>query len=113
MQGTQADAMQDVCRIYVYSSQPDDYGNPTPTYTAGEPTVCGFRPSNDEVQGSGEVAMIDAKLRLPISANVHQHDRIQLTHRYGAAITAQMFEVFGMPERGPSGLVVNLRLLTE
>ena len=113
MQGTQAGAMQDVCRVYAYSSAPDAYGNPSPTYTAGSPVVCGFKPTSREVQGSGEVDMVDAKLRLPIATTLDSRDRIEVTHRYGVAITPEMYEVFGPPERGPSGLVVDLKLVTE
>jgi hypothetical protein len=114
LQDTQTGAMQDTCIIQTYSTATTDrYGNPAPTYTPGSPIPCGLDPTADnEVQASGEVGIVDARLRLPIATVINEHDRVQITKRYGVTITAQMFSVFGPPERGPSGLVVNLRTVT-
>lgn len=116
MQDTQESAMQDTCKVGVYSSgSTDGYGVPNPTYTYGSALQCGLehvRPR--EVQASGQVAVISARLRLPIGTLIATRDRIQVTHRYGAALaSAQVFEIVGPPERGPSGLVVNLMVVTD
>lgn len=114
MQATQNIHMQDEGIVYAYSTaSADDFGNPVPTYTAGTATVCGFKPTSGEVQRTGEVGVFDAKLRLPIDTLINEHDRFLLTKRYGVAISSQLYAVFGPAERGPSGLVVNLKLVTE
>lgn len=126
MQSTQVIHMQDEGVVYAYSSTVQDgYGNPIPTYTASScATVCGFKPTSHEVQRSGEVGTFDGKLRLPIDTIIDTHDLFLLTKRYGVAltdtgvisgttVTGQLFEVFGPVERGPSGLVANLKSVTE
>jgi hypothetical protein len=60
-----------------------------------------------------EVVLTDAVLRLPIDSVVTNVDRVQVTHRYGEMLlTPWTFAVIGMPRRGPSGLLLNLRLVT-
>lgn len=114
MQGTQTSAMQDTCLIYAYSVIGTDvYGLPIKDHVPGDPVPCGYDPVAKEVQLPGAVGMIDAKLRLPIGTVVTEHDRIAITHRYGVGVQPLMHTVFGPPERGPSGLVVNLKLYTE
>ena len=126
MQATQIIHMQDEGVIYTYApTAVDDFNLPVAAYTAGRcATVCGFKSTADEAQGSGEVGLIDAKLRLPISTVIGEHDLFLLTKRYGVklistskvnggTVTGQLYKVFGPAERGPSGLVVNLKLATE
>jgi hypothetical protein len=112
---TQESAMQDTCQIGAYDYVEDGYGNPTPQYTYGSALSCGFqhvRPR--EVQGSGEVPVIDARVRLPIATTIDERDRVKITHRYGEALaTAQVFDIVGPMERGPSGLQINLKLVTK
>lgn len=113
MQGTQVSAMQDACIVLAYSATPDRYGNPQPTYTAGSEIVCGFDPTtDDEVQDSGQVVIADASIRLPLGTAIDSRDRIRVTKRFGVAVTPLDFEVIGMPQRGPSGLVVLVRKVT-
>jgi hypothetical protein len=114
--GTQTGAMQDICRILAYSAVSSDYGPATgqATYTAGSPVVCGYNPKPKEVQGDGQVMMTDGTLRLPSGTTISHLDRIRLTHRYGVALSpVETFEVLGQPARGPSGLVVYLRMVTD
>jgi len=112
MRSTQDAAMQDTCQVLVYSSAADGYGNPSPTYTAGDAIACGLElVSPSEKQASGDVPVIDARLRLPIDTTIDERNRIQVTHRYGEELdTAQIFEIEGPVKRGPSGLVLDLRL---
>lgn len=103
--------MQDTCIVQVYSvGSTDDYGNPVAAYADGSAVACGLRLLRpDEVQASGEVATIEAELRLPLATAVKPLDRIKLTHRYGEVLSAaEVFEVVGPVKRGPSGLVVRL-----
>lgn len=116
MRGAQDDAMQDICKIWAYSSTPDSYGNPTPTFTwTGDLSACGFRhvkPS--EAHGSGEVPIMDAELRLPIDTIITSLDRVEILQRYGEDLdSSEVYEVTGPIRRGPSGIVVMLRLATD
>ena len=116
MQAAQGDAMQDTCvRLAYGSSSTDDYGMPVATYTAGEAMSCGFDPTaKEEAMDGTQVVMTDAKLRLPIGTTLDHRDRIRITHRFGVALASPpTFEIIGEPERGPSGLVLNLRLVTD
>ncbi|HUW11281.1 MAG TPA: hypothetical protein VM537_16240 [Anaerolineae bacterium] len=115
MRATQEGAMQDECEILEYSSVSDGYGNPRPRYTAIATLSCGFqhvRPR--EVLDTGELAMIDATLRLPIDTVIGTHDRVRVTKRYREALaTAEVYEIVGPKQRGPSGLVLSLRMATS
>jgi hypothetical protein len=115
MQVTQDSAMMDSCKILAYSAVADDYGNAAETYTAGDEMDCGFDPTaNREVMDDTQVVITDvALLRLPIDTVVSNLDRIQITKRHGVAVTAETYEIIGNKERGPSGLVLKLRLVTD
>ena len=68
--------MMDICTIGAYHAVQDGYGIPTPTYTAGNPTICGLNENvRQEVQSRGEVVMVDAVLRLPVGTAVDSRDR--------------------------------------
>ena len=107
--------MMDTCTIGAYHAVPDGYGIPTPTYTAGNPTICGLNENvRQEVQSRGEVVMVDAVLRLPVGAVVDSRDRITITHRFGGELTVKpVYNIIGTPRRGASGLLLNLELVTE
>lgn len=118
MQTTQESAMQDTCVLLARTEgATDDYGYPAVTWTTVDTVDCGFRPLNKgEFMGDAEVDMPDAKLRLSIdnATDTDNFDRVQITHRFGVALTAALtFEIIGSAERGPSGLVLNLRLVTD
>jgi hypothetical protein len=112
MQSSQETAMQDTCQVLAYSSTTDAYNNPVPTWTPGAAIACGLEHLDpEEVQDTGLVPLIEARVRLPLDTALDAlgRDRIRVTHRYGAAlVTAQEFEIVGPPRRGPSGLVVDL-----
>jgi len=120
MRSTQDSAMQDVCRIGAYRESMDGYGNPDTSspgtlWTYGGEQICGLqhvRPR--ETQASGDVPLIDARLRLPIGTAIDERDRIRIERRYGEALpAAQVFEIVGPVQRGPSGLVLGLRLIAD
>jgi len=107
--------MMDTCTIGSYHAVPDGYGIPTPTYRAGSPTICGLNENvRQEVQGRGEVVMVDAVLRLPVGTVIDSRDRITITHRFGSQLAVQpVYNIIGAPRRGASGLLLNLALVTE
>lgn len=116
MQATQQSAMQDTCQHLARTTTADSFGLPSETFTAALSYACGFEPvSKDEAMEQTEVPMVDARLRLPLSVEsvIASVDRLKLTKRFGISLTPQpVFEIIGQPERGPSGLVYNLRRLT-
>jgi hypothetical protein len=118
MQATQESAMQDECVHLQYTSgSTDDYGFPMPTYSEASTYDCGFDPSAREEGMEGtEVAMMDAAVRLPLVAEsaISATDRIKITKRFGMALVNPLtYDIVSLPERGPSGLVMNLRLVTD
>ena len=115
MRSTQDGAMQDTCRIGAYTSVDDAYNLPSVIYVYGDEVVCGLDLiSPTEQQASGEVPIIDAKLRLPIGTTIDERDRIRIEQRYNEALTTpQVFEIEGPVDRGPSGLVLDLRLVDD
>lgn len=103
--------MLDTCIVHSYSAgATDSYGVPGAGYTAGQPVQCGYKPrSSREVQQGNETVKIDAELRLPYGTAIKSLDRVELTHRYGDALTPTLlFEVAGQPAIGLSAVVVNL-----
>ncbi len=118
MQTTQESAMQDEAQLLTRSSSSnDDYGRPVEVFTAGALYDCGFDPSAEaEGMDEAEVAQMAAKMRLPLSAqgDFDNADRWKITKRFGVTLTSQPdYEIVGDPERGPSGLVLNLKLVTD
>jgi hypothetical protein len=113
LQDTQESAMQDTCVIQAYSSMTDDYGNPKPVYQDIYESECGLEHLDPaEVQATGEVPIIDAKLRLPLDTELDERDRIKITHRFRAELVIpRVFEIIGPAERGPSGLTFSLRIV--
>lgn len=115
MRSTQDGAMQDTCRIGAYTATDDGYNLPDVTYVYGVEVICGLELVNpNEEHASGEVPVIDARLRLPIGTAIDEHDRIRVEQRYNEEITTpQVFEIEGPVKRGPSGLVLDLRLVDD
>lgn len=116
MQATQQSAMMDTCVIEAFSfGLTDEYGKQQPVYTAGVATACGFDPNrHSEVMEGAQVAIADAQLRLPLATVIDQRDRVKVTHRFGVALSnPDVYEVIGEVARGPSGVVVDMRNVTD
>ncbi len=118
MRGTQEGAMQDLCVVLGYGEMGDGYGLPKPVWGANPVEVeCGLElVGPDEEQGTGEVAVIDARLRLPVGTVVDVRDRVMVIERYGEELGASdvlLFEIEGPAQRGASGLVLSLRLVDD
>ena len=115
MRSTQDGAMQDVCRVGAYTSVDDAYNLPSVTYVYGDEMICGLDlMSPTEQQASGEVPAINAKLRLPLATAIDERDRIRIEQRYNEELdTPLVFEIEGPVDRGPSGLVLDLRQVDD
>ena len=116
MQDTQESAMQDECQILSYAQAgKDGWNRPLSDYPISDTVSCGFdATANKEVMDGTEVAITDARLRLPLGTALDNRDRILITHRFGSSLAEQpVYEIIGKPQRGPSGLVLNLTLVTD
>lgn len=116
LQQAQENGMFDTCIIARYAAGGvDDYGKLAPVWTDGASTACGLAPNkHNEVMAGAQVVLSDAVLRLPIDTVIGARDRVTVTHRFGVALgTALVYELLGEPMRGPSGLRINLRTLTN
>lgn len=121
MQGTQQGAMQDECQVLTYRETGRDSRNMPVfdhilggTFQCGLDMVTGSMPR--EVMLGGEVVLLDARLRLPLEAedDIHPTDWVKITKRFGETLDEPLlYEVIGETMRGPSGLQLNLRLVTE
>jgi len=110
LQTYQNASMFDTCIIQSYFAALDDYGAEVAVYTDGNAIACGVNmsPSKESRTTTMNVERIDATIRLPIGTSIKATDRVKVTHRYGVAITAIVFEVVGSIRRGPSGLQVDI-----
>lgn len=118
MQATQQAHLMDTCQVLLrLPGTTDDYGYPAKSWEASITTSCGFKPvSPKEALGQTEVPLFDATLRLPIAlyGTVTNLDRIKVTYRHGVALASpETFAIVGQPARGPSGLVVKLKRITD
>ena len=118
MQATQMAAMMHVCQLLRrMETGRDDYGYPLTNYQVVAVSACGFdAAANKEVMDGAQVAVTDARLRLPLSLaeTLDNLDRITVTHWFDVEVDEpKTYEIIGEPERGPSGLVLNLRLVTD
>lgn len=116
MQAAQAAHMMDTGTLDRYTDGgATAYGAPNPTWPTGSAVACGYQQARpDEVQDASHVPVFDATLRLPIGTVVDPRDRFTLTHRHGVALaTAITHEFVGDVQRGPSGLVARLKVVTD
>lgn len=116
LQSNQESSLMDAGKIYSYSdSTTDNYGNPAPSYAVGDVVACGYKPrSTREVQQGNETITIDGELRLAHGTVITSKDRFELTKRYGETLSPTLlFYVVGLPAIGPSGVVVNLKRVSD
>lgn len=118
MQTAQEGAMQDtVLHFKRQAATPNPYGMADEGFLAEQSYPAGFKPvAKDEGMTETEVPMVDAKLRMTLAVEsvIGPYDRLQLTHRFNTELDSKpVFAIVGLPERGPSGLVFNLKLVTE
>lgn len=120
MQTVQEAAMLDRCELMQRSEGAiDAYGLPAPAYTVTDYLTCGLSHSQTNREAGGrerrgtQVPVEIRRLRLPAETVLSNVDRVRVTHRFGAPITPVLYEIVGDPQRGPSGLVVELQKVTE
>lgn len=117
MQDHAEESMWDTCQVQEYNGlATDDYGHPSPNYYLRWPVIaCGYSASaRKEIMAGTQVVLTDAVARLPIATTLDNRDRIKVTHRHGVALDPQpVYEIIGEPARGPSALVLYLRLVTD
>ncbi len=119
MQATQEAAMMDSCVLLKRSDGASDgYGYPGALWTESAPLSCGLDvgarliASGGEAMGQTQAPLSDARLRLPIGTDITQIDRLKVTHRFGVVLASPvMYSVIGVRKQGPSGLVLDLRLV--
>ena len=118
MQMTQESAMMDQCTLLRRTTTgTDDYGQPVEAFVDFAVAECGFDSrASREVMGASQVPVYDARLRLAMEYEslVSNVDRVRITHRFSEALeTALTYDVDGLAVRGPSGLLLNLRKVTD
>lgn len=121
MQGAQEGAMQDQGAILHYvAGVTDEYGMPVSVWVEGPVTECGYDGQRRQEAGvpagtpDTQVELTDGRLRLPIDTTISRLDRFELTQRFGVMLeTPVVFELMGEPRRGPSGLLVDVRRVTN
>lgn len=117
LQATQEKHMLDMGNVLTFDTHGQDAFNvPNGVWLTGPSVKCGFQFANQtrEVQNEGDVAQVDAKLRLPVGTKINPNDCFRLTHRFGEPLDVICsFEVVGIPRKGPSGLHVDLAMVTD
>ena len=111
--------MFDVCNLHTRSNTQDSAGQPIASWTVLATDVpCGFETSpfkfraREIVAGGEGTSEILVRARLPVSYydSIDQDDRLILTGRSGDTLTtSETYEIQGFLERGPAGLIANLK----
>ena len=103
---TQEDHMMDTCVIYrMIDKSKNKRGETVKSFDKGTESICGVAMSPEE-SNNGErytLASIDVVLRLPHGTEVVPGDEIEITKRFGEAVTPQRYEVERFTNVGPSG----------
>ncbi len=118
MQSAQEAAMMDTCVLLKYvDGATDEYGMPRPVWVEGPILACGYDGRRHVEQGvpggtdETQVELTDGRIRLPIDTDIRNLDKVRVTHRFGVLQEAALeYELVGAPRRGPSGLMVDVRL---
>jgi len=116
MRGAQEDAMMDTCVIVTRDvTGTNDYNRPVAQWLDSPAMACGYDDTVEkEAMAGTQVVLVDAVVRLSIDTDLSNLDRLRITHRHGEELDESLtFETLGDPERGPSGLVLNLQLVTD
>lgn len=114
MRLTQEWHMMDECVQLIYSAGTDDYNTPSPVYTDGDTLICGIKNAKSaEGMEVSQVPLFDIQMRLSVNVFVSHLDRFRITRRFGERVTPETYEVVGAPKRGPSGVIISLRKVTD
>lgn len=124
MAGVQTSAMPDECEVLRRTTgAADAYGMPAVTYSVVATAPCGLEHSQIRADASNEaggrerlgtqVATEVKLLRMPSGTDVRSTDRVRITKRFGQPVTPLTYEVVGVPQAGPSGLLARIQKVTE
>jgi head-tail adaptor len=113
MKEVQVDSLQDRCVIQRHGYTGNDFGEQESSWTdeAAE-TACGvdMRPGSEREFARNTLLQYDAVLRLAITVDVDEKDRIKVTKRYGETLsTALVFGIVSPMQRGVSGIRILLK----
>jgi head-tail adaptor len=105
--------MRDTCRVLTWSESTNTYGEPVETFTPGATVACGYHAlATSELLRSGDTVIVDARFRLPRTAEgqVTTKDRLQLLTRAGVALSVQpVFRITGNPDVATTALIVEAK----
>lgn len=115
MQNVQSEHMQDLATVDTYSVTYNSYNEPIEVWTSGSGIDCGVEMTGGVERYKGQFTDldIDVTLRLPINTTITIVDKVTIYKRYGVAVTPVQYSVIGNPRRGPSGLQVNLKQVSQ
>ena len=116
METHQLASLFDECvRLAYVPGEKDPYGKPIPAWTEAETLPCGWSATTRrKVMAGAQVVVTDGQLRLPAGTTISAQDRWRVTHRYGQALVSPpVYDSLGEPARGPSGILLDLRLVTD
>jgi hypothetical protein len=117
MQAAAETVMMDTCDLLARdeTDRKDEYGYPVAEWVEEYSLLaCGLDLRASRELLNAETPLYDARLRVPIDTDVSQVDRVRITHRFGEMLSeALLFELIGLPRRGPSGLLLELRYVSN
>jgi hypothetical protein len=107
--------MFDRCDLLVRdASETDPYGLPLVTWLDAGVSPCGLDIRASREMVNAEAHVYDARLRLPFGTQISNIDRVRITHRYGNLMaTPLVYDLIGDVRQGPSGILVDLRSVTN
>lgn len=113
MQATQESAMMSTAYIKIYA-RTFDAGEPVETWTrAINPIQIGLDTKASKELRKADLTIVNTagRARLPIDTVIDEKDHLEVIDRFGVPITPIEYALAGKPERGPSGLVVDLMII--
>lgn len=116
LRSAQEAAMMDTAVRLVYrETGKDEYGMAIKGWAEDAELACGYdAKAIKEVMDGTQVVLTDARLRLPIGTVIDNRDRFKITKRFGEILAdPPTYEILGEPRQGPSGLLLDLRLVTD
>jgi hypothetical protein len=117
MRQVQQGAMLDTGQFLRYSETYDAMNHPRPAWTDGSITECGLeqtggKESRRQSLGNDATTVTwDARLRLPLGSVIDLRDRFRILLRYGQACAPLVYDFAGPAKEGPSGIVIDLKLV--
>jgi hypothetical protein len=111
----QAAMMDTVVRLVYREPAVNEYGMAIGEWADDAELACGYDgKAIKEVMVGTQVVLTDARLRLPIGTTLDNRDRFRVTNRFGEILAnPPTYEILGEPRQGPSGLLLDLRLVTD